>query len=195
MRWSRTGSNTGLWRGETGRRFAPVSPNWTLRTARLVLRPVSAVDLPHLIRLKADPIVFGQMLGGVRSPWQVSDELAKDVVQWGIRGAGMFAVLEGRKFQGVAGIQERPDGRGLALRFAVWPEARGRGIGREAAGAALRFAHDRAGLRRVIAVARADNFGSRMVLGSIGMTECDAFMRDGQIMVVYESVLGSPAEW
>jgi hypothetical protein len=34
-----------------------------------------------------------------------------------------------------------------------------------------------------------------MVLGSIGMTECDAFMRDGQIMVVYESVLGSPAEW
>jgi RimJ/RimL family protein N-acetyltransferase len=171
-----------------------VSPNWTLRTARLVLRPVSALDLPHLIRLKADPVVFGQMLGGVRSPWQVADELGDDVVQWGVRGAGMFAVLEGRKFQGVAGIQERPDGRGLALRFAVWPEARGRGIAREAAGAAMRFAHDRAGLPRVIAVARADNFGSRMVLGSIGMTECDAFMRDGHIMVVYESVLDSPAE-
>ncbi len=194
MRWSRTGSNTGHWRGDSGRRLAPVSPNWTLRTARLVLRPVSALDLPHLIRLKADPVVFGQMLGGVRSPWQVADELGDDVVQWGVRGAGMFAVLEGRKFQGVAGIQERPDGRGLALRFAVWPEARGRGIAREAAGAAMRFAHDRAGLPRVIAVARADNFGSRMVLGSIGMTECDAFMRDGHIMVVYESVLDSPAE-
>ncbi len=134
------------------------------------------------------------MLGGVRSPWQVADELATDVTHWGMRGVGMFAVLEGRNFQGVAGIQERPDGRGLALRFAVWPEARGRGIAREAAGAALRFAHDRAGIARVVAVARADNFGSRMVLGSIGMTESDAFLRNGHIMVVYESLLGPPAE-
>jgi RimJ/RimL family protein N-acetyltransferase len=168
-----------------------VNQNWTLRTARLVLRPVSAVDLPHLIRLKADPAVFGQMLGGVQSPWQVADELAADMMDWGARGVGMFAVLEGAKFQGMTGIQARPDGRGLALRFAVWPEARGRGIAREAAGAALRFAHDRAGLARVIGVARADNFGSRMVLGSIGMTESDAFMRDGHIMVVYESLVDS----
>jgi RimJ/RimL family protein N-acetyltransferase len=191
MRWSRTGSNTGRWRGDSGRLAAPVNQNWTLRTARLVLRPVSAVDLPHLIRLKADPAVFGQMLGGVQSPWQVADELAADMMDWGTRGVGMFAVLEGAKFQGMTGIQARPDGRGLALRFAVWPEARGRGIAREAAGAALRFAHDRAGLARVIGVARADNFGSRMVLGSIGMTESDAFMRDGHIMVVYESLLDS----
>jgi hypothetical protein len=26
-----------------------------------------------------------------------------------------------------------------------------------------------------------------MVLGSIGMTECDAFIREGHIMLVYES--------
>jgi RimJ/RimL family protein N-acetyltransferase len=144
------------------------------------------------MRLKADPAVFGQMLGGVQTPWQVSDELAADVLQWGRQGVGIFAVLESRKFQGIAGVQNRPDGRGLALRFAVWPEARGRGIAREAAGAALRFAHDRAGLDRVIAVARGDNFGSRMVLGSIGMTESDAFMRDGHIMAVYESRLDPP---
>ena len=151
-------------------------------------RLASAADLPPLMALKSDPRVFGQMLGGVRSPWQVVDELADDVAAWARLNAGIFAVYEGPKFQGITGVHERPDGRGLALRFAVWPEARGRGIAREAASAALRHAHDRAGLGRIIAVARADNFGSRMVLGSIGMTECDAFLRDGHVMLVYESV-------
>ncbi len=139
--------------------------------------------------LKADPLVYGQMLGGVRSRWQVIDELVDDRTAWAALGVGMFAIREGRAFQGITGIHERPDGRGRALRFAVWPEARGRGLAREAASAALRFSHDHAGLARIVAVARSDNFGSRMVLGSIGMRECDAFMRDGHIMLVYESLL------
>ncbi len=82
---------------------------------------------------------------------------------------------------------QRPDGLGLALRFALWPEARGRGLAREAAGAALRFAHDRAGIARVVAVAREDNFGSRMVLGAIGMVPCGAFDREGYRRIIYES--------
>ena len=138
--------------------------------------------------LKADPLVYGQMLGGVRSRWQVIDELSEDRITWAADGIGMFAIRERRSFQGITGIHERPDGRGRALRFAVWPEARGRGLAREAASAALRFAHDQASLPRVVAVARSDNFGSRMVLGSIGMRECDAFLRDGHVMLVYESV-------
>ena len=158
-----------------------------LRTARLTLAPVSAVDLPDLVALKADPLVYGQMLGGVRSRWQTIDELVEDRITWAVEGVGMFAIREGRAFQGTTGIHERPDGRGRALRFAVWPEARGHGFAREAASAALRFAHDRAGVARIVAVARSDNFGSRMVLGSIGMRECDAFLRDGHIMLVYES--------
>jgi RimJ/RimL family protein N-acetyltransferase len=162
------------------------------RTARLHLRPVSGADLSDLIALKADPMVFGQMLGGVRSPWQVAEELAQDIAFWARFGAGMFVIHEGRGFQGITGIHERPDGRGLALRFAVWPDARGRGIAREAASAALRFIHDQAGIPRVIAVARADNFGSRIVLGSIGMVEADAFLRDGHVMLVYESRAAAP---
>ena len=161
-----------------------------LRTARLTLRPISAADLADLMALKADPIVFGQMLGGVRNPWQVADELAVDIGLWGRLRVGMFAIHEAGIFQGITGIHERPDSRGLALRFAVWPEARGRGLAREAASAALRYAHDEAGIARVIAVARGDNFGSRIVLGGIGMRECDAFLRDGHIMQVYESVSG-----
>jgi RimJ/RimL family protein N-acetyltransferase len=158
-----------------------------IRTARLHLRPVSAADLPGLHALKADPMVFGQMLGGIRNPWQVADDLAEDITTWARFGIGMFAIHEDGAFMGITGIHERPDGRGLALRFAVWPEARGRGVAREAATAVLRYAHDRIGIARLIAVARADNFGSRMVLGSIGMRECDAFIRAGHVMLVFES--------
>jgi RimJ/RimL family protein N-acetyltransferase len=161
-----------------------------LKTARLTLAPVDGHDLRALIALKADPLVFGQMLGGVRTSWQVMDELAEDRAFWGAHGVGMFSIREGSVFQGITGIHARPDGRGLALRFAVWPEARGRGLAREAAAAALRFAHDQRRLARVVAVARADNFGSRMVLGSIGMCQHEAFLRDGYEMLVYESVCG-----
>jgi RimJ/RimL family protein N-acetyltransferase len=149
---------------------------------------VGGADRQCLIALKADPLVYALMLGGVRSPWQTMQELADDIAYWGAHGVGMFAIREGGAFQGITGVHDRPDGRGKALRFAVWPDARGRGIAREAAAAALQFAHDRAGLNRIIAVARAENFGSRMVLGSIGMCECDAFLRDGHVMLVYESV-------
>ena len=142
-------------------------------------------DLEDLIALKADPEVFALMLGGVRSPWVTADELAADVAYWAVHGVGIFAVREGRRFHGITGIHTRPDGRGAALRFALWPEARGRGLAREAAVAALRYAHDRAGLRRIVAVAREDNFGSRMVLGSIGMVVSERFVRDGNEMLLY----------
>ena len=38
-----------------------------------------------------------------------------------------------------------------------------------------------------MAVARADNFASRMVLGGIGMIEAEAFERGGHALVLYES--------
>jgi RimJ/RimL family protein N-acetyltransferase len=93
---------------------------------------------------------------------------------------------------GVTGLAHRPDGRGIALRFALWPEAQGRGLAREAAGAALRFGHERARLRRIVAVARENNFASRTVLGGIGMTECASFVQQGWRMVLYESVAIPP---
>jgi len=82
----------------------------------------------------------------------------------------------------------RPDGRGVGLRFAFWPQARGIGLASEAAGAALNYAHDVAGLERVVGVAAEQNFASRMVLGSIGMVEVERFDRDGVSRLVYLSV-------
>lgn len=165
-----------------------MNPLWVLRTARLVLTPVSGADLADLCAIKADPQMFAIMLGGVRSPEQTAEELADDVVGWGADGFGMWAIREAGQFLGITGLERRPDGRGVALRFALWPEAQGRGLAREAAGAALRFGHEQARLPRIIAVARESNFASRMALGGIGMTECGDFVQFGYRMVMYESV-------
>ena len=161
----------------------------TLLTARLCLTPVGGADLADLRALKADPRVFAVMLGGVRSWAETADELAEDVRFWGAHGYGIWAVREraGGGFLGITGLKDRPDGRGVALRFALWPEAQGRGLAREAAFAALRHGHEQARLARIIAVARTGNFASRTVLGGIGMTECDSFTQSGFAMVVYES--------
>lgn len=161
-----------------------------LRTGRLWMRPVGYGDLGELVRLKADPRVFAVMLGGVRTAEQVARELAEDIAFWGAHGVGMWAVraAEDERFVGLVGLHGRPDGRGVALRFALHAAEQGRGFAGEAAGAALRFAHERAGLARVIAVARASNIGSRQVLGAIGMVECESYMRDGYEVLVYESV-------
>ncbi len=159
-----------------------------IRTARLLLSPVSWSDAPGLAALKADPRIYGSMLGGVRSSLQATQELAADIACWGAHGIGMFAVHDlGGTLIGTTGVHERPDGRGLALRFAFDPASRGHGLAREAASAALRYAHDRAGLPRVIAVAREDNLASRSVLGAIGMRHVETFTRDRDVMMLYES--------
>ena len=154
-----------------------------------MLAPVGWQDRDALRALKADPGSFALMLGGVRTTAQADAELADDVRFWAARGVGMWTVrMPGdTKLLGITGLHDRPDGRGTALRFAFWPETRGRGIAREAAGAALRFAHDRAGVASVIAVARESNRASRLVLGAIGMREHGEFERGGERMLIYES--------
>ena len=165
-------------------------PFRTLRTPRLVLTPVGGADLSDLRAIKADPRVFAIMLGGVRNAAQTGDDLARDVIAWGAKGYGIWAVrdLADHRFLGITGLEDRSDQRGVALRFAFWPDVHGRGVAREAAGAALRFGHDQCGLRRIVAVARETNFASRTVLGAIGMVPCEEFVQDHHTMIMFESV-------
>jgi RimJ/RimL family protein N-acetyltransferase len=167
-----------------------MNPFLTLRTGRLVLSPVGGADLADLRAIKADPRVFAIMLGGVRNAAETADELARDVAAWARQRYGIWAIreAEGNRFVGITGLEARTDGRGVALRFALWPEVQGHGYAREAAGAALRFGHDQAGLTRIVAVAREANVASRTVLGSIGMVPCETFVRDREPMIEFESV-------
>jgi len=166
-------------------------PHWTIRTGRLLLAPMAPEHLPDLVRLKGDEAAFGIMLHGTRTPARTAEELADDISFWKVRGYGTWVVIEQGTgdFLGIVGLMERPDGRGVALRFALWPHCRGKGYAREAARAALAFGHE-AGLDRIIAVARDTNHASRAVLGDIGMKDADTFMHNGNLMRLLESVKG-----
>jgi RimJ/RimL family protein N-acetyltransferase len=162
----------------------------TIATARLSLLPPGPEHLEDLVRLKADERVFGPMLHGVRTPARTREELEDDMDFWTVRGYGTWSVFERATggFLGIAGLMERPDGRGVALRFALWPECRGKGYAREAAAAALEFGHRAGALARIIAVARETNEASRRVLTEIGMRECGEFRNQGHRMLVFESL-------
>ncbi|PZW51156.1 RimJ/RimL family protein N-acetyltransferase [Humitalea rosea] len=160
-----------------------------ITTARLSLLPPGPEHLDDIIRLKADPRVFGVMLHGVRTPERTREELQDDIEFWTVRGYGIWSVFERATgdFLGIAGLMERPDGRGVALRYALWPECRGKGFAREAARAALAFGHA-AGLPRIIAVARRDNAASVGVLTDLGMRQVLTYQHQGQEMLLFESV-------
>ena len=159
-----------------------------LRTGRLVLAPFSAGDLPDLQRFKADPQCWATMLGGVCTPEQTARDLAAELAFWGRHDVGMWTARgPAGGLLGVTGLHERPDARGIALRFAFDPACRGHGLAREAAGAVLQDAHYRAGLTRVVAVARDSNVASRLVLGAIGMREVTTFLQSGHLMHLFAS--------
>ena len=164
----------------------------TITTARLSLLPPGLEHLPDLIRLKADEAVFGFMLHGTRTPARTREELEDDIDFWKVRGYGTWSVFERGtgEFLGIAGLMERPDGRGIAVRFALWPHCRGKGYAREAAKAALDFGHA-AGVARIIGVARETNLSSRAVLRDCGMARCGEFEHRGHRMLVYESLAAS----
>jgi RimJ/RimL family protein N-acetyltransferase len=159
-----------------------------ITTDRLMLIPPGRENLPDLVRLKADERVFGWMLHGVRSEARTREELEDDIDFWEVRGYGTWCVFERATgdFLGICGLMERPDGRGVALRYALWPECRGRGYAREAARAALAFGHG-AGLARIIAVAREENEASRAVMTDIGMSPAGDYRYQGSRMLVFES--------
>jgi RimJ/RimL family protein N-acetyltransferase len=163
-------------------------PARSVRTGRLMLAPYGWQDLTELAALKADPRIWAQMLGGVRTLSQTADDLAGELAFWAAHGVGMWTVrdLEGH-LAGVVGLHERPDARGIALRFAFDPAYRGHGLAREAAAAALRYAHDFGSLTRVVAVTRESNFASRAVLGGIGMVEENSFGQQGYTKLLYAS--------
>lgn len=165
-----------------------------LYTARLILSPIGWQDIQPLIALKSDVPAFSHMLGGVRTLLQVQQELAEDIAYWGCHRIGMYSVWEKQgiaqgKFLGITGIHHRQDGRGYALRFALWQWAQGRGYAREAAYSVLSTAHER-GHNRIIAVAKRENIASKRVLMGIGMVMESSFVRDNHEMIIYKSEVG-----
>ncbi len=140
-----------------------------IETERLILRRFTPEDLDELAALRADPEVMRYI--GEQPRAKVEQRLNYYISLYESRGLGMWAVID--KGTGALigwcglifldGTGEVEVGYGAAKRY--W----GQGLMSEAARASLRYGFERAGLRRIVAVAMPENLASRRIMEKLGM--------------------------
>lgn len=145
----------------------------TLRTERLVLRPLAETDLEDLHRISNDPLVR-------RYLWDdepVSRATIEGVIRQSTRmfaedGAGLFGIrLRGSEaLAGFCGFLRLEGMQELELGYELTPRLWGEGLATEAARACLRFAFEEVGMERVIVGADRPNVASLRVIEKLGMT-------------------------
>ena len=144
----------------------------TLRTERLDLEPMSTSDLDWYAAFAADAEIMRYIgASGPLSYAQAQERLARYVRCWSENGLGMFGVrLRGEDAPiGWAGLQPLDKTDEIEVGYAFGKEAWGRGFATEVAGAAVRWGFEERGLDRIVAVASAENAGSRRVMDKLGM--------------------------
>ena len=153
-----------------------------LSTARLVLRPFAASDVPAYAAIRANPENVAMLPGGPEAAARAAADAHRLVSAWAAArpGAAPWAVeaREDGRLLGHLGLRPLPELGGetellYMLDSAVW----GRGLATEGGAAALRAAFGPLGLRRVIALARPENAASLAVMRKLGME------REGEMQV------------
>jgi ribosomal-protein-alanine N-acetyltransferase len=144
----------------------------TIRTPRLILRPVRPEDAPEFEAFYGDPEVMEIRKYGVLDKEGARTQIETMVEHWRAYGFGMWVVEEQtcHGFCGECGLRWVEDGSEVELSYGLYPQYRGRGMATEAAQAALGFGTDVLGLERIVAFSRGDNRISHRVLEKLGMT-------------------------
>jgi len=157
--------------------------NYTIETAKLIMRPFTLDDLPALVRMRAKEEV-SRYLGGaaLQTPEFVEERLRQYLECYRRHGFGVAAVTEkpGGEMIGWGGLQPLEFGYhglppadveageievGYAFDTPFW----GKGYATEIAAACLRYGFEEVGLTRIVAVASPENSGSRHVMEKLGM--------------------------
>ena len=155
-----------------------MTPDNTIETERLILRPHRAEDFDDLAALWADPEVT-RFIGGRPSTAEESwARLLRYGGLWGLLGFGYWAVRDRASGRVVGEVGFADFHRGLGPDFDGTPEigwvlaprAHGRGLAREAAGAALAWGDARSWPRTVCIIAP-DNAPSLRLAEACGFRE------------------------
>lgn len=144
----------------------------TLHTSRLVLEPLALSDLDWFTEMRADPVVMRYIgANGPLTSEQSKEKLARYLACWTERGLGMFGVrVRGESAPvGWGGLQPLAETGEIEVGYAFARPAWGRGFATETAMAAVRWGFEELGLERIVAVAYAENAGSRRVMDKLGM--------------------------
>jgi ribosomal-protein-alanine N-acetyltransferase len=142
-------------------------------TERLILRGFEDEDLPSYHALFNDPEVtrFLPIKGEPVAMDRVERAIGRIREHWRDRGYGIWAVEEAAsgRFLGQCGLQFVQEAAETEVLYELAREGWGRGLATEAAGAAVRFGFDSAGLRRIVAYAIRQNEASTRVMRKLGM--------------------------
>jgi RimJ/RimL family protein N-acetyltransferase len=150
----------------------------TLRTARLVLEPVTEDHLPALVELNSDPEVMAFILGRAATPEETYAEWRRrlDHQSDTSRGLGYWAGFEDGEFVGwwsASAFEGHPElsGVGYRLRRDAW----GRGLATEGARLMVDRAFADPQVEKVVASTMAVNTASRAVLAKVGFRHTDTW--------------------
>lgn len=144
----------------------------TLHTSRLVLEPLARSDLDWFTAMRADPDVMKYIgANGPLTSEQSKEKLDRYLACWGERGLGMFGVRVRDESApvGWGGLQPLAETGEIEVGYAFAKPAWGRGFATETAMAAVRWGFEELELERIVAVAYAENTGSRRVMDKLGM--------------------------
>ncbi len=146
-----------------------------LSTERLELVEWEPGDQQALRPIATDPEVMRYIAEGI--PWsdeQIREFVLRQMRHAAERGFCLWKLLlrephaAGRP-AGLCGLQPLAGTEEIEIGWWLERELWGRGLATEAARAVLEFAWERAGLSRVVAIARAENRASRRIMEKLGM--------------------------
>lgn len=142
-----------------------------IETERLKFRKLTMDDLDWLFHLRSDEEV-SRYLGGVPSREKLETRMRWYLECYEKLGIGMCLMSykpENDKLIGFAGLQPLEVVGEIEVGYSMDKEHWGLGIGTEACRGWLRFGFNQYDLKRIIAVAHPDNFGSRHIMEKNGM--------------------------
>lgn len=141
-----------------------------IETERLWLRKFTQDDFEWFARMRGDAEI-ARYIGGSHSRERVAERLRQFIEFYEPNGFGFWAVehKQDRRPIGWCGLHTLDDTPEIEVGYGFDKPYWGQGFATEAAGASLRYGFERAGLRRIVAVADPQNTGSWRVMEKLGM--------------------------
>jgi RimJ/RimL family protein N-acetyltransferase len=167
----------------------------TLRTDRLILRPIAPSDVDALHTFWTDPAVRKYLWDNeIISRDMVAGIVEASEASFRTQGAGLFAlelVEVAGELVGFCGLRHMDGGDDMELLFGILPRYWGEGLVSEAARRVLRHGFDDCGLDRILGATDTPNQRSVRVMQRLGMVFEERRNYKGLDTVVYSI---SPAE-
>jgi ribosomal-protein-alanine N-acetyltransferase len=161
-----------------------------IETPRLLLRQFTPDDSDDLYGIYSNPELFKYMSNEKPLLWEQTRAVIDTFTQdWKHHNFGVWAVIykKNQRLIGHCGLKFLENTTQIQVGYLLLKSYWGKGLGTEAAKAALKYGFEEVRLPKIVAIAKPENIASRRVMEKVGMKyEKDAYYYDND--VVYYSI-------